>query len=100
MCSMSKLPYEIAMLGMPAASPSIAAETVPEYNTASPMFGPWFTPEITQFGPWGISAPRASSTQSVGVPSTWKPPSERRRSEEHTSELQSLRHLVCRLLLG
>src|ERR1039458_7301175 len=25
--------------------------------------------------------------------------SERMRSEEHTSELQSLRHLVCRLLL-
>src|SRR5437899_8912732 len=24
---------------------------------------------------------------------------EKRRSEEHTSELQSLRHLVCRLLL-
>src|SRR6266487_456487 len=66
------------MLGMPAARPSIAAETVPEYSTSSPMFGPWFTPEITQFGPWGISAPRASSTQSVGVPSTWKPPSERR----------------------
>src|SRR5437660_1827303 len=30
----------------------------------------------------------------------WKPPShERRRSEEHTSELQSRGHLVCRLLL-
>src|SRR5438045_4761068 len=26
-------------------------------------------------------------------------PPHRRRSEEHTSELQSLRHLVCRLLL-
>src|SRR5205814_5838411 len=26
-------------------------------------------------------------------------PSAARRSEEHTSELQSLRHLVCRLLL-
>src|SRR5258705_7777868 len=26
-------------------------------------------------------------------------PRERQRSEEHTSELQSLRHLVCRLLL-
>src|SRR5258705_734877 len=26
-------------------------------------------------------------------------PDLRRRSEEHTSELQSLRHLVCRLLL-
>src|SRR5258705_9437791 len=25
---------------------------------------------------------------------------EKRRSEEHTSELQSLRHLVCRLLLA
>src|ERR1035438_10862933 len=28
-----------------------------------------------------------------------RPPSFRYRSEEHTSELQSLRHLVCRLLL-
>src|SRR5262245_63597879 len=27
------------------------------------------------------------------------PPISRARSEEHTSELQSLRHLVCRLLL-
>src|SRR5258705_5013695 len=27
-------------------------------------------------------------------------PARRTRSEEHTSELQSLRHLVCRLLLG
>src|SRR6202020_3339402 len=27
------------------------------------------------------------------------PPHRRPRSEEHTSELQSLRHLVCRLLL-
>src|SRR5436305_6471350 len=27
------------------------------------------------------------------------PPAERRRSEEHTSELQSRPHLVCRLLL-
>src|SRR5205814_8235830 len=26
-------------------------------------------------------------------------PAEEKRSEEHTSELQSLRHLVCRLLL-
>src|SRR5262245_62892956 len=31
---------------------------------------------------------------------TWLPsPSTESRSEEHTSELQSLRHLVCRLLL-
>src|SRR5262245_63990628 len=28
-----------------------------------------------------------------------RPPAQLARSEEHTSELQSLRHLVCRLLL-
>src|SRR5262245_62514205 len=28
-----------------------------------------------------------------------RPPADAGRSEEHTSELQSLRHLVCRLLL-
>src|SRR5258705_9257103 len=39
--------------------------------------------------------PAASTTASMSSTSTpWS-----RRSEEHTSELQSLRHLVCRLLL-
>src|SRR5262245_64936825 len=32
-------------------------------------------------------------------PGVQEQPGGRRRSEEHTSELQSLRHLVCRLLL-
>src|SRR2546425_4166510 len=36
---------------------------------------------------------RPGSTSSPGAPPT------RRRSEEHTSELQSLAYLVCRLLL-
>src|SRR5947199_3928725 len=52
---------------------------------------------------------RSSGTGSL--PSTWRIPGRepgveppkrlggRLRSEEHTSELQSLRHLVCRLLL-
>src|SRR5258705_9236565 len=39
-----------------------------------------------------ISAP---GKPSIGIP--WAMTS--KRSEEHTSELQSLRHLVCRLLL-
>src|SRR5438045_7884475 len=40
---------------------------------------------------WPTSPPRFA---------TWDAASAiRRRSEEHTSELQSLRHLVCRLLL-
>src|ERR1039458_2883554 len=39
-----------------------------------------------------------------GIPRGWRPARRRHRagqprSEEHTSELQSLRHLVCRLLL-
>src|SRR5437899_6771251 len=46
------------------------------------------------------------STASTGRPSPWmsgapkiRQPWKQSRSEEHTSELQSLRHLVCRLLL-
>src|SRR5437899_4139618 len=39
-------------------------------------------------GPWGIAV---DALGNVYVTDT--------RSEEHTSELQSLRHLVCRLLL-
>src|SRR4030043_2367979 len=42
------------------------------------------------------SAPRASSPPSSRCPATC---CASRRSEEHTSELQSRLHLVCRLLL-
>src|SRR5882724_13062334 len=41
--------------------------------------------------PRPVAAPRHSPRR--------RSPSPRTRSEEHTSELQSLRHLVCRLLL-
>src|SRR5258705_10444935 len=37
-------------------------------------------------GPWAVAGPAIAQGPSI-------------RSEEHTSELQSLRHLVCRLLL-
>src|SRR5438045_8156605 len=42
------------------------------------------------------SAPKLSSSSSTMCGSTR---TRTKRSEEHTSELQSLRHLVCRLLL-
>src|SRR5471030_3540070 len=42
-----------------------------------------------------ISGARCSSARGGAGAHPW----ESRRSEEHTSELQSLRHLVCRLLL-
>src|SRR5205814_8367494 len=43
-------------------------------------------------GPHGTALPPVTDT-AVGAPTPAA------RSEEHTSELQSLRHLVCRLLL-
>src|SRR5262245_65308535 len=43
-----------------------------------------------------LSANRLAEPSGVGPSPTVEPPP---RSEEHTSELQSLRHLVCRLLL-
>src|SRR5437660_8674229 len=52
---------------------------------------------------------RSSATGNLLAPPSWPPtrlmvlgsstPSRRTRSEEHTSELQSRGHLVCRLLL-
>src|ERR1035438_4160936 len=44
-----------------------------------------------EVGAWQVKSP---TTKSVMLPFT-----DPNRSEEHTSELQSLRHLVCRLLL-
>src|ERR1039458_645923 len=41
--------------------------------------------------------PKPTSSANSARPLKWR--STLRRSEEHTSELQSLRHLVCRLLL-
>src|SRR5947199_3592085 len=43
--------------------------------------------------------PRARRDGHRAVRTLRRDPRARRRSEEHTSELQSLRHLVCRLLL-
>src|ERR1035438_8364964 len=51
----------------------------------------------TETSPSGIPRKRISisSSEEMGAPHLPTSP----RSEEHTSELQSLRHLVCRLLL-
>src|SRR5947199_7840410 len=43
----------------------------------------------------GVNSPGEGLSPICGVPMASVAP----RSEEHTSELQSLRHLVCRLLL-
>src|SRR5205814_9973995 len=51
----------------------------------------------TIWRPADVETEGVAAIQSKGQHDTWIPPT--RRSEEHTSELQSLRHLVCRLLL-
>src|SRR5215212_3043019 len=51
------------------------------------------TPANTETPPWSLATRAIISWISTVLP-TPAP-----RSEEHTSELQSLRHLVCRLLL-
>src|SRR5262245_64683172 len=42
---------------------------------------------------------RSPDERRLRVHARWRAPAAGSRSEEHTSELQSLRHLVCRLLL-
>src|SRR5438045_6914842 len=71
----SSTPTQIYTLSLHDALPIF-----PSRSTASGSVDGWST----------ISTNRRSDPQN---PSRW------RRSEEHTSELQSLRHLVCRLLL-
>src|SRR2546425_1634988 len=45
------------------------------------------------------SSRKMSQISSTTWVTRWRPPCQRARSEEHTSELQSLAYLVCRLLL-
>src|ERR1039458_1467795 len=49
--------------------------------------------------PWLKSTRKSMSLSGRSSPRATEPNRRTRRSEEHTSELQSLRHLVCRLLL-
>src|SRR5438093_4772780 len=59
-------------------------------------------PYTTLFRSRVFTMPRASVTSSCSIPARrhdrWRP-NKKKRSEEHTSELQSLTNLVCRLLL-
>src|SRR5690348_18073367 len=51
-------------------------------------------------GSWRASMRRAPAPETSASPPSWRDPTtSSSRSEEHTSELQSPVHLVCRLLL-
>src|SRR5437899_9403662 len=62
-------------------------------HDALPIFPP------TRRGVLGVQVRGRDAPRSAGARDRIAGPDPHLRSEEHTSELQSLRHLVCRLLL-
>ena len=60
---------ENAIDGTPKIAPSIAAATVPEYNTLIPTLAPIFIPAINNSGFSFIISRTPSLTQSAGEPS-------------------------------
>src|SRR5258705_5809759 len=60
---------------------------------------PYTTLFRSQSGAASKAAARVSASPAAPISRARGCPSTGTRSEEHTSELQSLRHLVCRLLL-
>src|SRR5205814_10565143 len=88
----------------PASSPQLSPlslhDALPIWSSANSRRSPrWRRRCSPNAGGTGLPVERAAWTvRRERICSTvrdWR----RRRSEEHTSELQSLRHLVCRLLL-
>src|SRR5262245_65089423 len=72
-------------------------------HDALPISSGGGAPEVYALGlrnPWGFSQDEVTGELWVGDvgQNNWEE-IDKVRSEEHTSELQSLRHLVCRLLL-
>src|SRR5216684_7825444 len=89
-------------MGAPDAvkyAPLAARSTPLNENPAGKMA----TPDMTNVWRTARSEfPRSNSRSRLSVgtaPPPWAPRPRPRRSEEHTSELQSRLHLVCRLLL-
>src|SRR5689334_24490479 len=67
--------------------------SVPTATKTSPVASKWPLPCI------GVIASTESVGETPGASLIWLPAISSVRSEEHTSELQSQFHLVCRLLL-
>src|SRR5437899_4086785 len=75
---------------------SIQVNAVPATNAVTTDVGSKWN--VTTTSPWGTTLSK-KYTITYPRPRPPRAPSAAARSEEHTSELQSLRHLVCRLLL-
>src|SRR5262245_33716886 len=84
----------------PVGHPTFSVSACPSRKTGSPLlrdvrleFQSAFARSVSQRLDAAVIAVAAAIKHQFGYPLG------RGRSEEHTSELQSLRHLVCRLLL-
>src|SRR5262245_62665475 len=89
-------PYTTLFRSLPAMiSPTIPAPFVKGDKRIARLFPDYKRIEIEYFRATGIFPIMHVTTVKQGIVDRypWV------RSEEHTSELQSLRHLVCRLLL-
>src|SRR5262249_60399134 len=86
------LPISSALLGVTTVRPAQLLSVTGSRPAKVTAAGPAVTSPEPGVVPLG-----AYLTAAMGVPVT---ASESARSEEHTSELQSLTHLVCRLLLS
>src|SRR3989441_8732755 len=84
---------EFSRSGMRAA----AAEAWPVSST--PFVSAESSVSHASFGRSSVSSRSRGSGRTLLFSRDWIEASNRRRSEEHTSELQSLAYLVCRLLL-
>src|ERR1035441_2333495 len=97
----SRATSSFALPASGARSPTLALQRYPGPMSNSPLravihhsgHGP--ASATTPVRAWVLCL--SAATPSRSPPSLW--PGRWPRSEEHTSELQSLRHLVCRLLL-
>src|SRR2546425_3164187 len=89
-----------AIVARAAASESASPPNVTEKKISSKTSMISRRPTTAASGnPLAIALPKQARSGTTPNRS-WAPPSARRkRSEEHTSELQSLAYLVCRLLL-
>src|SRR5262249_58182350 len=90
-------PTDIYTLSLHDALP-ISPANAPRGSTARTVSAAIRSPTCSSSASAQASTRRSSRASTSGSPSTRRRYA-RRRSEEHTSELQSLTNLVCRLLL-
>src|SRR5262245_64332645 len=105
---MTALPMRPTTIAVPSGAIALAWSSIAWVVTIDhapvPTFAQTWPPvvaAITSFAATEIVSTFASVNASLVqlAPSQCRTPLTTSRSEEHTSELQSLRHLVCRLLL-